>query len=175
MLTDNRASLRAPLEQSPGHRTTPLARMIHGGSITAAWSHVGSYSRAAARNRGVGQAPCRMRKKSVQQGRSERRGESYSLPYVERLSDARTPLAAFFRILLEVFLVADERLLAYCLFGWQARDRPPGSLVVSMSRYDYHQTVRNPVVRRELVRRRTGFPAPDRHRAPRLSSVVVSA
>ncbi len=41
-----------------------------------------------------------MRKKAVQQGRSERRGESYSLPYVERLSDARTPLADFFRILL---------------------------------------------------------------------------
>ncbi|HNP84353.1 MAG TPA: hypothetical protein PKN47_23065, partial [Nitrospira sp.] len=31
---------------------------------------------------------------------SERRGESYSLPYGERLSDARTPLADFFRILL---------------------------------------------------------------------------
>jgi hypothetical protein len=43
----------------------------------------------------------RMRKKAVQQGRSERRGESYSLPYGERLSDARTPLADFFRILLE--------------------------------------------------------------------------
>ena len=46
--------------------------------------------------------PCRMRKKVVQQGRSERRGESYSVPYVEPLSDARTPLAAFFRILLLV-------------------------------------------------------------------------
>jgi hypothetical protein len=43
----------------------------------------------------------RMRKKAVQQGRSERRGESYSAPYVEPLSDARTPLADFFRILLE--------------------------------------------------------------------------
>ncbi len=40
-----------------------------------------------------------MRKKAVQQGRSERRGESYSVPYVEPLSDARTPLADFFRIL----------------------------------------------------------------------------
>jgi hypothetical protein len=38
---------------------------------------------------------------AVQQGRSERRGESYSVPYVEPLSDARTPLADFFRILLE--------------------------------------------------------------------------
>jgi hypothetical protein len=44
---------------------------------------------------------CRMRKKAVQQGRSEERGESYSGPYVEPLSDARTPLAVFFRILLE--------------------------------------------------------------------------
>jgi hypothetical protein len=42
-----------------------------------------------------------MRKKVVQQGRSERRGESYSVPYVEPLSDARTPLADFFRILLD--------------------------------------------------------------------------
>ena len=42
-----------------------------------------------------------MRKKAVQQGRSERRGESYSVPYVEPLRDARTPLAAFFRILLD--------------------------------------------------------------------------
>jgi hypothetical protein len=42
-----------------------------------------------------------MRKKAVRQGRSEGRGESYSLPYVERLSDARTPLADFFRILLD--------------------------------------------------------------------------
>jgi len=33
------------------------------------------------------------------QGRSERRGESYSVPYVEPLSDARTPLADFFSIL----------------------------------------------------------------------------
>jgi hypothetical protein len=38
--------------------------------------------------------------KAVQQGRSERRGESYSAPYVEPLSDARTTLADFFRILL---------------------------------------------------------------------------
>jgi hypothetical protein len=41
-----------------------------------------------------------MFKKAVQQGRSERRGEAYSFPYVESLSDARTPLADFFNILL---------------------------------------------------------------------------
>ena len=46
------------------------------------------------------QIPCRMVKKTVQQGRSERRGEAYSGPYVEPLSDARTMLAAFFNILL---------------------------------------------------------------------------
>jgi hypothetical protein len=40
-------------------------------------------------------APC------PRQGRSERGGEAYSVPYVERLSDARTPLADFFRILLD--------------------------------------------------------------------------
>ena len=43
----------------------------------------------------------RMLKKAVQQGRSERRGEAYASPYVEPLSDARTPLADFFSILLE--------------------------------------------------------------------------
>jgi hypothetical protein len=39
--------------------------------------------------------------KAVQQGRSERRGESYSLPYGEPLSDARTPVADFFNSLLK--------------------------------------------------------------------------
>jgi len=38
------------------------------------------------------------KKKAFQQGRSERRGESHSVPYGEPLSDARTPLAVFFRI-----------------------------------------------------------------------------
>jgi hypothetical protein len=41
-----------------------------------------------------------MSKKAVQQGRSEQRGESYYLPYVEPLSEARAPLADFFRTLL---------------------------------------------------------------------------
>ncbi|GEM_PF-1737228 len=49
---------------------------------------------------------CRMRKKAVQQGRSEQRGESYSLPYVEPLSVARTPLAGFVNGLLEVMRLA---------------------------------------------------------------------
>ena len=44
------------------------------------------------------QSVCRMRKKFVQQGRSERRGVGVPLWYVEPLSDARTPLAEFFRI-----------------------------------------------------------------------------
>jgi hypothetical protein len=46
----------------------------------------------------------RMLKKAVQQGRSERRGESYSVPYVEPLSDARTMLADFVNSLLEEFV-----------------------------------------------------------------------
>ncbi len=45
--------------------------------------------------------PRRMVKKAVQRGRSEQRGDAYSLPYVEPLSDARTKLADFFNILLE--------------------------------------------------------------------------
>jgi hypothetical protein len=44
--------------------------------------------------------PRRLFRKAVQQGRSERRGESYSVPYVEPLSDVRTPLAAFVNSLL---------------------------------------------------------------------------
>ena len=43
---------------------------------------------------------CRLFRKAVQQGRSERRGESYSLPYVEPLSEAGTPLADFVNSLL---------------------------------------------------------------------------
>jgi hypothetical protein len=42
-----------------------------------------------------------MLKKALQQGRSKRRGESYFVPYVEPLSEARTPLADFFSILTE--------------------------------------------------------------------------
>ena len=45
--------------------------------------------------------PCRMLKKPVQRGRSERRPEAYPLGYVEGLNDARTTLAGFFSILLE--------------------------------------------------------------------------
>jgi|GEM_PF-2238077 len=37
---------------------------------------------------------------AIQRGRSERRGESYSLSYVEPLSDARTKLGDFLSILL---------------------------------------------------------------------------
>jgi hypothetical protein len=44
----------------------------------------------------------RMLKKAVQQGRSERRGETYFL-YVEPMNDVRTPLADFFSILLMIF------------------------------------------------------------------------
>jgi hypothetical protein len=40
-----------------------------------------------------------MFKKVVQQGRSERRGEAYSVLYAEPMRDARTPLAGFFNIL----------------------------------------------------------------------------
>ena len=43
----------------------------------------------------------RLFRKAVQQGRSKRRGESYSLPYVEPLSVARMPLADFVNSLLE--------------------------------------------------------------------------
>jgi len=45
----------------------------------------------------------RLFRKAVQQGRSKRRGESYSLPYVEPQSAARTPLADFVNSLLIKF------------------------------------------------------------------------
>jgi sortase A len=45
-------------------------------------------------------------KMAVQQGRSKRRGEAYSVPYVEPLRAARTPLAAFFNRLPMVCLLA---------------------------------------------------------------------
>ena len=41
-----------------------------------------------------------MLKMAVQQGRSKRRPEAYPLGYVEDLSEARTPLADVFSILL---------------------------------------------------------------------------
>jgi len=41
----------------------------------------------------------RMMKKPVQQDRSKREAESYFAPYVEALSDARTPLEGFCNIL----------------------------------------------------------------------------
>ena len=46
-------------------------------------------------------SPRRLFRRGVQQGCSERRGEAYSLPYVEPLSDARTPLASFINSLLD--------------------------------------------------------------------------
>lgn len=44
-------------------------------------------------------------KKAVQQGHSKRRGDAYSLPYVEPVRAARTPLAVFFNRLLGCLIV----------------------------------------------------------------------
>src|SRR5579885_2621390 len=52
-----------------------------------------------------------MFKKAVQQGRSKRGGEAYSGLYVEPPSDARTRLAAFFNILLELPADGEEHAL----------------------------------------------------------------
>ncbi len=51
---------------------------------------------------------CRVLKKAVQQSRSEQRGDAYSVPYVEPLSEARTLLSDFFSILLEFEEVVKE-------------------------------------------------------------------
>jgi hypothetical protein len=52
--------------------------------------------------------PRRLFRKAVQQGRSKRRGEAYSLPYVEPLSAARTPLADFVNSLLRKWQTAES-------------------------------------------------------------------
>jgi hypothetical protein len=69
--------------------------------------------------------PCRMCKEAVQQGRSEQKGESYSVPYVEPLSDARTPLADFSRILLDGQF-GSNRIKEDVQLEWLVK-RPPGS------------------------------------------------
>jgi hypothetical protein len=51
-----------------------------------------------------------MRKKDVQQGRSERRYKVYACRYGEPLSAARTLLADFFRILLRVFCKCSQEV-----------------------------------------------------------------
>ena len=56
----------------------------------------------------------RLFRKAVQQGRSERRGDTYSVPYVEPLSDARTPLADFVNSLLGKTVIV--RVLNYSAF-----------------------------------------------------------
>ncbi|GIW55980.1 MAG: hypothetical protein KatS3mg082_2384 [Nitrospiraceae bacterium] len=63
-----------------------------------------------------------MFKKAVQRGRSERRGEAYSSPYVEPLSDARTKLADFFNILLVLLAGMVKRRLGW-LYGRPAIGR----------------------------------------------------
>ena len=50
----------------------------------------------------VWRVPHRLFRKAIQQGRSERRGESYSLPYVEPLSEVRTPRVDFVNSLLAI-------------------------------------------------------------------------
>jgi hypothetical protein len=81
-----------------------------------------------------------MFKKAVQRGRSERRGEAYSSPYVEPLSDARTKLADFFNILLVIILIIHGiRVLS----DKAKRDPPvptnrysPGTLAVTLERME---------------------------------------
>jgi hypothetical protein len=51
-------------------------------------------------------------KKAAQQGRSERRGESYCVSYVEPLREARTKLADFLSILLGVAAGPTDRTKA---------------------------------------------------------------
>jgi hypothetical protein len=67
-----------------------------------------------------------MLKKTVQQGRSERRAEAYPLGYVEGLSDARTMLADFFSILLRDIVENSglDRWQRHGLAGRTGEDKP---------------------------------------------------
>ena len=60
---------------------------------------------------------------SVQQGRSERRGESYYVPYVELLREARTPLADFFRILLVEPHMGSQLVIVECRMAYAPNSR----------------------------------------------------
>jgi hypothetical protein len=64
---------------------------------------------------------------SVQQGRSERRGESYCVPYVEPLREARTPLADFFSILLVESHMGSQLVIVECRMAYA-----PDSRVVAL-------------------------------------------
>ena len=66
-----------------------------------------------------------MLKKSVQQGRSKRRGDAYSVRYVELLSAARTTLADFFSILLESEEGRTQR------GQWMAQERKPAVVLIA--------------------------------------------
>jgi len=110
-----------------------------------------------------------MRKKAVQQGRSEQRGESYSVLYVEPLSDAITPLAVFVRILLERLVCAVTEWWGFCmlalaqrnvfLFGHGKLNRlEPGSLMRSVTKWLVPRTAtRTPIVGSRLKRHHGWF------------------
>jgi len=72
--------------------------------------------------------PSRMLKKAVQQGRSERRGESYFVPYVEPLSEARTKLADFFSILLALLCLVGTACSTTAQTGKIIFDDPRGTV-----------------------------------------------
>jgi hypothetical protein len=65
----------------------------------------------------------RLFRKAVQQGRSEQRGEAYSLSYVELLSDARTPLADFVNSLLAILI--DIEWYTRCMATKHAKSSVP--------------------------------------------------
>ena len=74
-------------------------------------------------------ASSRMLKKAAQQGRSKRRGDAYSVRYGEPLSEARTPLADFFSVLLEVRSSASHhhRLASWTSSGINSEQVPSRS------------------------------------------------
>ncbi len=77
----------------------------------------------------IGKPSRRMLKKAVQQGRSEWRTEAYPLGYVEGLNDARTPLAAFFSILLGLCCeMGKDPIADRC--GHLVKILPPSELVI---------------------------------------------
>jgi hypothetical protein len=77
------------------------------------------------------QASSRMLKKAAQQGRSKRRGDAYSVRYGEPLSEARTKLADFFSVLLEVrSSTSHHHRLASCSSNGLNSEQVPGPFSV---------------------------------------------
>jgi|SRR6187401_545106 len=84
----------------PGTKIAQPSSEVQGGFATSGGPFPLSKSVFENAGRSSSSGSRRLFKKAFQRGRSERRGEAYSVPYVEPLSDARKKLEDFFNSLL---------------------------------------------------------------------------